>query len=105
MIPAAVTVREGPPTLQWAALLLQYAGFPPGDPHSGKTYEDETSRRPPLIDSRVIRKEGESVEKLIKRFRHRCQKLKILKEYRRHQFFKSRRERIRDKLKRRRGRP
>ena len=58
-----------------------------------------------MIESKVIRKDSESVEKLIKRFRHRCQKLKILKEYRRHQFFKSRRERQRDKLKRRRARP
>lgn len=57
-----------------------------------------------MIESRVIRKDNESVEKLIKRFRHRCQKLKILKEYRRHQYFKSRRERMRDKMKRRRGR-
>ena len=48
-----------------------------------------------------MRKENESVEKLIKRFRHRVQKLKILKEFRRHQYFRSKSERARDKRKRR----
>ena len=62
----------------------------------------ECARSATLIESKVIRKDSESVEKLIKRFRHRCQKLKILKEYRRHQFFKSRSERQRDAMKRRR---